>query len=59
MVWKMWCFTLQSMGRTNHELPVQATQNVQTHLKSTVLKDLDLLSYVTVDVQTLQTSRWY
>ena len=22
MLWKMWCFTLQSMGRTNHIFPV-------------------------------------
>ena len=27
MLWKMWCFTLQSMGRTNHKFPVYATQN--------------------------------
>ena len=28
--WKMWCFTLQSMGRTNHKFPIHVTQNVQT-----------------------------
>ena len=28
MLWKMWCFTLQSMGRTNHKFPVYATRNV-------------------------------
>ena len=36
-LWKMQCLTLQSMGRTNHKLPVHATRNVQTHLKSTVI----------------------
>ena len=30
------CFTLQSMGRTDHKFPVCATWNVQTHLKSAV-----------------------
>ena len=25
MLWKMKCFTLQSMGRTNHKFPVYAT----------------------------------
>ena len=29
---KMWCFTLQSMGRINHKFPVYATRNVQTQL---------------------------
>ena len=33
MLWKMWCFILQSMGRTNHKFPVYATWDVQTHLK--------------------------
>ena len=32
---KMQRFTLQSIGRTNHKFP--ATQNVQMHLKSTVI----------------------
>ena len=36
MLWKMLCFTWQSMGRTNHKFPIYATQNVQTQLKSTV-----------------------
>ena len=35
MLWKMQCFTLQSMDRTNHKFPVYATRNVQTHLKLT------------------------
>ena len=33
MLWKMQCFTFESMGRTNHTFPVYATPNVQTHLK--------------------------
>ena len=36
MLWKMQYFTSQSMDYTNHKFPVYATQNVQTHLKSTV-----------------------
>ena len=28
MLWKMWCYTLQSMGHTNHKFPIYATQNV-------------------------------
>ena len=36
MLWKMWCYTLWSMGRTNHKFPVYSTQNVQAPLKSTV-----------------------
>ena len=36
MRWIMLCFALQSMGRTNHKLPIYATRNVQAHLKSTV-----------------------
>ena len=35
MLWQMWCFTLQSMGRTNNKFPAHATWNVQTQLKST------------------------
>ena len=35
MVWKMWCLTLQSMGRTNHKFPLYPTY-IQSHLKSTV-----------------------
>ena len=30
------CFALQSMGRTNHKLPIRATYNVETQLKSTL-----------------------
>ena len=30
MPWKMWCFTLKSMGRTNHKFPVYATWSVQS-----------------------------
>ena len=26
MLWKMLCFTLQSIGRTNHKFPVYATE---------------------------------
>ena len=29
MLWKMWCLTLQSMGRTNHIFPIYTTRNVQ------------------------------
>ena len=36
MLWGMWCFTLLSMGRTNHKFPIDATQNVQLQLKSIV-----------------------
>ena len=36
MLWKMQWFALQSMGHTNHKVPVYATRNVQTQLKSTV-----------------------
>ena len=36
MLWKIWCFTLQSMGRTNHIFPIHTTLNVQTHLKLNV-----------------------
>ena len=36
MLWKMRCFALQSMGRTNHKFPVYVTRNVQTQLKLTV-----------------------
>ena len=35
MLWKMRCFALQSMGRTNHKIS-HTTWNVQMHLKSTV-----------------------
>ena len=38
MPWKMQCFTLQSMGHTNHKFPVYAHGNVQTHLKSIVVQ---------------------
>ena len=38
MLWKMWCFALQSMSRTNHKFPIYATHNVRTQLKSTVHK---------------------
>ena len=31
MLWKMLCFKLQSMARTNHKFPIYATQNVQTN----------------------------
>ena len=30
MLWKMLCYTLQSIGHTNHKFPVCATRNVQT-----------------------------
>ena len=33
---EMRCFTLWSMGRTNHKFPIHTTWNVQMHLKSTV-----------------------
>ena len=36
MLWIMLCFTLQSMGCTNHKFSLCAHRNVQTHLKSTV-----------------------
>ena len=36
MLWKMQCFALQSMGRTNHKFSIHATRNVQMQLKSTV-----------------------
>ena len=29
MLWKMQCFTLQSVGRTNHKFPVHATRNTE------------------------------
>ena len=36
MLWKMLCFTLQSMGRTNYKLPIYAARDVQTHPKQTL-----------------------
>ena len=30
MLWKIQCFALQSMGRTNHKFPIHETRNVQT-----------------------------
>ena len=39
MLWKMCCFTLQSMGSTNHEFPVYETQ-------STVLSGINYIAAV-------------
>ena len=36
MLWKIRCFTFQTMERTNHKFPIDTTRNVQTQLKSTV-----------------------
>ena len=37
VLWKMQCFTLQFIGRTNQTINSRiALQNVQTHMKSTI-----------------------
>ena len=49
MLWIMWCYTLQSMGRTNHEFPVYIpiyTQYVQTQLKSSTVLRVLLLAHI-------------
>ena len=33
MLWKMWCFALQFMGRTSHKFPVYATRDVSSSIK--------------------------
>ena len=31
MLWKIWCFALQSMGHTNHKFPVYATGAIRIY----------------------------
>ena len=39
MLWKMWCFALQCMGRTNHKFPVYTTHNVSCSIKKEYIRE--------------------